>query len=204
MIPIAARCRHLLAGFATAALVVVPASASAAVTTPSGCPDVPVSQPFAPWDDAADYFLAPDGGLESNGAGWALEGAEVVPGNEPFKVVAPSDSRSLSLSNGDAATTAPFCIGVEHRTMRFFANAGRGSSMDVDVLYSDAGGTARSMRIAKLDGAGRWAPTDIVPLVVNSLAGEQGNAMNVRLRFAARGKGSWTIDDVHVDPFRGR
>lgn len=206
MTPIAARCRHLLAGFATAALLAVPASATAAVSAPApGCPDVPVSQPFAPWDDTADYFLAPDGGLEGNGLGWRMEGAaQVVAGNEPFDVVAPSDRRSLRMAAGDSATTAPFCIGVEHRTMRFFANAARSSSMDVEVLYSDVAGKDRSLRIGRLAGAGRWAPTDVVPMVVNALAAARGNAMSVRLRFAPHGQGAWSIDDVHVDPYRSR
>ncbi len=207
MIPNAARCRHLLAGFATAALLAVPASANASGEAPAapGCPEVPVAQPFTPWNDTADYFLAPDGGLEQDGLGWTMQGAAaVVAGNEPFKVVAPSDSRSLRLAPGDSATTPPFCIGAEHRTMRFFTNAARASSMDVDVLYQDAAGQARSMRIARLDGDAGWAPTDIVPLVVNALVPAASNAMDVRLRFTPRGWGPWSIDDVHVDPFRSR
>jgi hypothetical protein len=202
---IAARCRHLLAGLTTAALLVVPASANAAGAPAPGCPEVPVAQPFAPWNDTADYFLAPDGGLEANGAGWTLQGgAAVVAGNEPFKVVAPSDSRSLRLAPGDSATTAPFCIGAEHRSMRFFANAARASSMDVDVLYQDAGGQAASVRIASLAGEARWAPTGILAMIVNESAPSESNAMNVRLRFTPRGWGAWTIDDVHIDPFRSR
>jgi hypothetical protein len=204
--PIAARCRHLLAGLATAALLAVPASATASVAAPApGCPHVPVSQPFAPWDDTADYFLAPDGGLEGGGLDWTMQGAaEVVAGNEPFKVVAPNDLRSLRMTAGDSATTAPFCIGVEHRSMRFFANAARSSSMDVDVLYSDITGRDRALRVGQLAGDGRWAPTEVVPMVVNALAAARGNAMSVRLRFAPRGQGAWSIDDVHVDPFRTR
>jgi hypothetical protein len=205
--PIASRCRLLLTGVATvaaAALLAAPASATVA-STPAGCPTTPVTQPFAPWADAADYFLAPDGGFEHGAAGWALRGqAAVTPGNEPFAVNAKSDASSLRLRSGSDATTAPFCIGVEHRTMRFFSNAATSSSLAIDAIVPGLTGTQRTFRIATLGGSGAWAPTAIVPMVVNTLAAQQNNAMNVRLRFTPLGAGTWTIDDVFIDPFRGK
>ena len=184
MLPTAARCRFLLAGLATSAMLAAPATAAAAPAAGSaGCPEVAVARAFAPWGDQADYFLAPGGAFEHATASWMLRGgAAVGAGNEPFRVVAPGDTQSLKLPAGSAATSAPFCIGAEHRTMRFFARSARSSVLDVDVLYADARGTARSLRIGAL----------------------AGNAMTVRLRFAPRGMSSWTIDDVHVDPYRGR
>lgn len=205
MIAIAARCRTLLAGLVALATLGLSGTASAAaLTTGAGCPQVAVAQPFAPWNDAADYFLAPDGGLERGGQGWALSGgATVVRGNEPFHVVSSSDNRSLLLPAGSSATSAPFCIGVEHRTLRFFARAAAPSSLDVDVLYADAAGAPRQQRIASQPGSGAWAPSDILPMVVNALAAERGNAMTVRLRFTPR-RAAWAIDDLHIDPYRGR
>jgi hypothetical protein len=203
----AARCRLLLAGFASAALLAAPACAAAAPAAgATGCPDLPLAQTFAPWGDTADYFVAPGGSFEQGATGWALRGgARVAGGNEPFRVVGAGDTRSLRMPARSAATSAPFCIGAEHRTMRFFARAAASrGSMNVDVLYTDADGTPRATRIGALAGAGRWAPTSVVPMVVNELAAAQGGAMTVRLRFAPRGKAAWTIDDVQVDPFRGR
>lgn len=199
MIAIAARCRFLLACLAAAATLATPATAGAATTgDAAGCPDVAVSQPFSAWGDTADYFLAPDGGFEGAGAGWALRGrAAVVGGSSPF------GARSLLLPAGSAATSAPFCIGVEHRAMRFFASAATSSKLDVDVLYADARGKSRSERIGELSGAGDWAPTDIMAMLVNSLAAERGNAMTVQIRIAPHGSGSWAIDDVLVDPYKG-
>ncbi len=202
---IAARCRVLLAGLAATALLATPASAVAAPASGAGCPDVPVGQPFAPWGDVADYLLAPDGGFERGAAGWSLRGgAGVSGGNEPFRVVSAGDVRSLRMPAGSSATSPPFCIGAEHRTMRFFAQAPASSSLDVDVLYADGGGAQRALRIGAVSGASRWAPGAIVPMVVNGLAAARGNAMTVRLRVAPRGSAAWTIDDVHVDPYRGR
>lgn len=202
---IAACCRALLAVLATAGALGAPATAGAATVSSGGCPDVPVVHPFAPWGDSADYFLAPDGGFELGGTGWSLTGgARVSGGNEPFHVVARDDLRALTLPAGSSATSAPFCIGAEHRSMRFFARSAATGSLHVDVLYADAGGAPRMLQIGDLDGGRGWAPSDVVPMVVNELAARQGNAMTVQLRFSAAGPAAWAIDDVFVDPYRSR
>lgn len=208
MTSIAARCRALLACLATlAAVLVIPAAAGAAAASPAGggCPDRAVAQPFAAWHDMANYFLAPDGGFEGSDSTWtSTGGAGVVGGNEPFHVGAPGDARSLLLPGGASATTAPFCIGTAERSMRFLADAARSGTLDVDVLYIDAGGSPRSLRIGTAGGTGHWSPTAVVPMIVNTLAADRGGAMSVRLRFAPRGPAAWTIDDVLVDPYRTR
>ncbi len=208
MLTITARCRLLFTGVAAvaaSALLATPAlAAKAPAAAASGCPEKAVFQPFAPWGDDADYFLIPGGAIDRGASEWTLRGgAAEVKGNEPFHVVSAKDRKSLALPAGSSATSAPFCIAAEHRTMRFFADAASSSSLDVDVLYSDAAGVGRSMRIGQLAGGEDWAPTAIVPMVVNELAARRG-AMNVRLRFAPRGSGRWTIDDVLVDPYRTR
>jgi len=195
-----------VAAAATSALLAMPALAAAAPATPaaSGCPETAVSQPFAPWGDDADYFLAPGGSIDRGPSDWTLQGgADVVKGNEPFGVVSDKDKKSLRLPAGSSATTAPFCVDADRRTMRFFADAASTSSLDVDVLYSDADGASRSLRIGALTGGDDWAPTEVVPMVVDRLAATRG-AFDVRLRFAPSGDGDWTIDDVHVDPYRSR
>lgn len=222
MISIPARCRLILTGLAATALFAAPVPAAAttvAATTAGagahGCAPTPLGQPFATWGDHAEYFPAPDGGFERGGSGWSLQGAAgVVAGSEPFRAGGLADDSSLRLAAGAAATTAAFCIGTADRTIRFFADADAAaaraagsaatSALDVDVLYADAGGYSRSLRIGAVGGAGRWAPTDVLPMVVNALAAAHGDAMSVRLRFAPRGPRAWTIDDVFVDPYRSR
>ena len=56
-------------------------------------------------------------------------------------------------------------------------------------------------RPSALDG---WVPSNIIPMVVNELAAEHENAIDVRLRFTPHGAGAWTIDNVWVDPFKAR
>lgn len=207
MTTFAARCRFLLTGAATiaaTALLAAPASASVAAGGP-GCPETAVVQPFAQWGEHSDYFLAPDGGFEQGAAGWTLRGqAAVGLDNEPWYVNDAGDDTSLRLGSGSSATTAPICIGVEHRSIRFFTNAAPSSTMNVDALVAGPGGSQRAVRIATIEGAGQWAPSDAVPMVVNELAAEHGNALDVRLRFTPHGSGTWSLDDVYVDPWRGR
>lgn len=188
---------------ALAAVALTAAPASAAPSAPAGCPDVPTVQPFAPWQDYADYLLAPDGDIEAGAATWTLEdGAHAVEGNETFAVGGPADHRSLELPAGAGATTAPMCIGEEHKTMRFFAtSAGRGA-LTVEALYSERDGKRKSVTLGAVRADDAWAPTDILPMRVNEIAGDYDNALSVSLRFTVRGNATWQIDDVYVDPFR--
>jgi hypothetical protein len=196
-----------LPGFAIAALA---ALAIGAVGAPAAraatCPPPTVAQTFAPWKDPALYMTAPDGGLEAGGAGWTLAGgAAVVSGNEPFYVRAATDHRSLALPTGAVATTPKVCIGVEHPTVRFFArNTGSAlSRLTVSVIYTGLDGHLASLTIGQLVAGSVWAPTPVVPVVVDllSLLGNQ----YIAFRFApADSVGSWRIDDVYVDPYGKR
>ena len=183
---------------AACGLAAAPANAA---SPEAGCPVTPTTTPFAAWGDVSEYVLAPGGDFEEQGSTWTLAGdARAVEGNEPFRVGAPTDHLSLSLPARGSATTAQMCIGVEHRTLRFFAQASRRSgSLRVEVLYA-----GRARTIGTIDAATAWAPTDVLPTIVNDLAPAQGNAIDVAFRFTPLGSASWTIDDVYVDPFRSR
>jgi hypothetical protein len=167
-----------------------------------------LEQPFLAWGDPAAYVLAPDGGLEAGGAGWALSnGAAVVDGNEPFYVHADSDSRSLALPPGSSATSGSMCIGVEHSDMRIVTrNTGSlSSTLAVDVVYRSVSGHVRSRRIGELVAGSDWAPSVPVTLGVNRLAGlpPYGNELTAGFRFTPLGEGGdWQVDDVYVDPWR--
>ena len=200
-------CWRTVVSATTAALaaVALTAAPAAATTGPAaaGCPDVPTVQPFAPWQDFADYLLAPDGDFEAGAASWLLEGgASAVEGNDPLPVGDPSDHGTLRLPAGATATTAPMCIGVEHRTMRFLGTSGTSGTLLVEALYSKGDDPTKSITLGAVRGTGGWAPSDVLPMRVNDLAADSGNAMSVSLRFSARGNAAWEIDDVYVDPYR--
>ncbi len=194
-------------GLGLALLVILGALAILALPGPAhaaGCPEQPLDRTFRPWLDPAWYAPAPNGGLESGASGWTLErGAAVVPGNEPFHVGGSDDASSLALPPGGSATTSPVCIGIEHPTLRFFArNTGDPTSLlTVSVVFDDVLGRSRTLPVGIVAAGREWAPTPVVPVVVNllSLLGGQQVAFAFT---AADGRGEWTIDDVYVDPYK--
>lgn len=193
----------------TAALAALAISAPlAGASVLDGCPAAGASQPFAPWGDNAFYVLAPDGGLEHGAGAWSLDGgAAVVHGNESFQVGGPGDSRSLSLPDGSRATTAPACIGLDSPTMRFFArnDGDPDASLRVSVIVDTLVGP-ETVSIGSVDGSqSSWHPTPAFLLLANLTAIPVVNdgTASIRLRFTPDG-GDWQIDDVYVDPWKGR
>ena len=169
----------------------------------AGCPAVPTVQPFAPWQDLGDYFLAPGGDMEDRAASWDLSGgATAVAGNESFNVAGADHRTALSLPADSSATTPRFCIGVEHRTMRFFLRGPGTGVVHVDAVFAKRTTQEKSVRLASVAAGTTWAPSPVVDMVVNELASDYADALPVSLRFTPRGTGTWQIDDVFVDPYR--
>lgn len=196
---------------ALTALVLLLGAASAQagplVASATGCEPETYEQPFLPWADVANYVLAPDGTFESGAASWTLGGAAVGAGNEPFYVHGAGESASLALPDGSSATTRAVCVGIEHPTIRFFARNGGlpQSTLQVEVLFEDATGGVHAAAIGVVTSDGSWQPTPPLPIVVNLLPLLPGERTAVAFRFTPQGTGgSWEIDDLYVDPWRGR
>ena len=182
-----------------------------AVTNPiSACLNYDLSQPFVPWLDPMYYTLAPNGGLEKGSDAWMLNGgAVVVTGNETYQVGGEGDSYSLLLPSSSSATTSPMCVAILDPTLRLFAvNTGSPfSRLHVEALYIDAFGNSRSPTVAMLSGYRTWRPTS--PLVLSAQLTNPplitDGITSVAFRFTPLGiNGQWKIDDVYVDPFKGR
>ena len=184
------------------ATAVAPTQARAA----GGCDAGPASQPFLPWLDPAQYVLAPNGNFERGGTDWQLsDGADIAAGNETFFVGSGDDGRSLQLGPGGSASSREFCISWNDPTLRFFVRKDSGllSTLRVEVLYAGLLGDQESLALPVL-GGGDWAPTLPLPLAANLAVPPlltDGNAQ-ISLRFSAVGGGTWSIDDVYVDPFK--
>ncbi|HET7170426.1 MAG TPA: hypothetical protein VFI18_02210 [Gaiellales bacterium] len=190
---------------AFAALAIAAPAAGASLL--NGCPDAGASQPFQPWGDDAMYVLAPDGGLEQGGGGWDLDGgAVVVAGNESFQVGGAGDSWSLSLPDDGRATTADTCIGLDSPTMRFFArnDGDPDGRLVVSVIVDTLLGPV-TLPIGSVAGTDAWRPTPAFLLLANltALPIVNDGTASIRLRFTPHG-GDWRIDDVYVDPWKGR
>jgi hypothetical protein len=179
---------------------------TAATAGPAGatlqCSGQTYVRPFLPWLDPANYVLVPGGSLESS-TGWTLQGAaQLVTGNEPWKVNAGTDARSLSLPAGSSATTPPLCVTLLHPTLRFFAT---GSGPVTSLLRVDAITTVGGLKLVTPVGlvtVGGWRPTLPMLFLTNLVSPVTGT---VQFRFTAVGLGaSFRIDDVYVDPFKQR
>jgi len=193
--------RRLLIASVALLLPFAATTAARADEVASRCSGRVIEQPFAQFGDLADYFLAPDGDLSAGGAGWELNGAEVVAENEPFWVHGGDTPAAAWLDSGASATSPPICVSLDDPTMRFFARSAGGPSgvLAVDVLYTDADGAPQELRIGTVgsDDAAEWTPVAPLAIVANT------TEMDVRFRFTAVGPGSeWLIDDVYVDPYK--
>lgn len=199
------RCLALLgATLAALAALTLHASQARAATTSLGCPGT-TEYPFLKWVDPAPYTLAPGGTFEGATTTWKLtSGAKLVKGNEPFKVHAPKDGKSLSIPAGASATTPAFCVGLAYPTLRLFAVGGSLTSpLKVEVIYKTVLGTV-TQPVTVVPVMSSWAPTLQTLILANAtgLASLDGLTSSVQLRFTALGNGGWTIDDVYVDPWK--
>ncbi|HWT23722.1 MAG TPA: hypothetical protein VN213_09470 [Solirubrobacteraceae bacterium] len=177
--------------------------AAATPEVASVCTTPSFSKPFRLWGDFNDYTLAPGGDMEDGAPGWTLDdGAEIVEGNNWFRVGDRSDDHSLRLRSGASALSAPMCIDDTYSSFRFFARRAVPSSSDlrVDVLWWESGAT-HSARVTLDRFAGLlWAPVRPIDLPAAHLSA--GGHEPIQFRFTVTGhSGAWLLDDVYVDPF---
>jgi hypothetical protein len=195
--PLSPAGRRLAAGVAaTAALA--PAAAAEAATTP--CGGETLARTFAAWGDSSWYFLAPDGSFEQGALGWSLSGgATVAQDADPFGLGGAGDRRSLSLPRGATATSAPFCLRRDARTVRWLQRGRRGGALVVEVVHLDPGAQSPGRTLEVLRGGGAWAPSPEVKIPLWGTGASADGVAMVALKLTAL-TGDWAIDDVYVDP----
>ena len=149
------------------------------------------------------YQFAPDGGFESGGDGWSLDGASPTSGNEGYFVHDDGDSSSLAMPAGSTATSPTICVGIEHPTLRFFAKKTSGllGSMTVEVRFELGTGEVVSAPIGAVTPSSSWQPTAPMPVLASLLPLLPGDHTPVQFKFTAL-TGNWKVDDVFVDPTR--
>jgi hypothetical protein len=195
-----------LAATAVTGALAAPANAGILTVSAKTCNDGALTKPFARWSDGANYKLVGGGAFEPAATGWTLRGgARVVAGNEPWKVRAAADSRSLVLPAGSSATTPPVCVGLAEPTLRFFAKKNRGllSTLAVSVWVKTSLGLEVPVPIGVLLGNGQWKPSHRMLIIANLLPLLPGDRTPVAFTFTPL-LGEWQIDDVYVDPMRMR
>jgi hypothetical protein len=195
---------------ALAALAFSASSASAGLlaNAATSCDAQSLSQPFAPWLDLAQYTPLSGGNFETAAAGWTLSGgAAVAAGNEVFKVAGANDASSLSLPSSGVATSPTICVGLEHPTVRFFAKRNSGgllglSTLRVEVMFENELGLVESLPIGVVLGTPNWQPTLPMTVIANLLPLLPNEHTPVAFRFSTLLGGSWSIDDIQVDPYQ--
>jgi hypothetical protein len=200
---------------ATCATVVIAAVATAAVFAPvasaASCPSQTLTTPFGGLGDWNNYYLAPGGSFESS----AWSGGSLVNGSEPFKLHSLFDSHALQI-NGQA-TSPSFCITRDDPSLRFVARStqipgsnGNYSQLNVSVSVTNSNGSAGNFFLGVVTPHGNgWFVTprmEYGSMFDSWLFGTDGTGtaqMQIVLTVAGQG-GSWTVDDVYVDPFAGK
>lgn len=201
------RCRRagatLLAALAVLAVASSTASAGVLVASAPSCDDQPLSKPFTPWLDYADYTPLPGGNFEGDMSDWSLSGgAAVAGGNASQHVGGADDASSLAIPAGGSARSASICVGLQHPTVRFFTKRRSGmlSTLKVDVMFELVDGSVVTLPIGVVANGGSWQPTLPMLAVANLLPLLPGEHTPVAFRFTAVG-GNWSVDDVYVDPY---
>jgi len=159
----------------------------------SPCAGRVLSQPFAPWNDAASYFPAPGGTFEGGAPGWTLTGgAAVTAGGNTFL----SGGSALSLPAGASATTPSICVDLGSPTLRAFTSASRGTVV-VSVILAGL-----AVPVGTVPASGSWRPTPSMLFLTNALSiVSASGTTSAAFRFTAVG-GDAKLDDVYVDPYR--
>lgn len=184
---------------ATMAVMVLTAAGAQA------CSYTGAEQVFKPWGDSSSYVLAPNGGFEAGGAGWALSGgAKTVEGNESFFLNDAGDTHSLALPAGSTAVSPSICMSLDTPTFRLLArNTGNtASGLRVEAVYPLLG-LIHTKTISTVYAGPDWAPSQQMSTVL-TLSTIVGTLIpsSVQIRITPTGSGgAWQVDDLYIDPF---
>jgi hypothetical protein len=183
----------------------------APVASAASCGSQSLTSPFGRFGDGNSYYLAPSGSFESS-AWW---GGSLINGSDPFKLNSIWDSHAMQI-NGQA-TSPSFCITRDDPSLRFVARStqipgsnGNYSQLNVSVSVRNSNGSSANYFLGALQPQGNgWFTSprlEYGSLFDSWLFGSDGQGtaqMQIVLTVAGQG-GTWTVDDVYVDPFAGK
>jgi hypothetical protein len=194
----------LAAAVATVAFAVGAPAANAGllVASAKNCAPQVTTKAFAPWGDQLDYQLAPGGSFEVGDQPWTLNRASLVAENEPWKVHAATDKRSVKLPPGASATSPVMCVGITEPVLRLFArnNSALLSTLTVEVTFQTSLGLKASLPVGVMLPSGKWKPSPRFLVLANLLPLLPGEKTPVQFTVRSVGLGTWFVDDFYVDP----
>jgi hypothetical protein len=188
---------------AAAAFAVLPAAGASADLINTGlCDGAALSQPFAQFGDDAQYKLLPGGDFEGGALnGYSISGgAKVVAGNEPFG----PGAKSLSIPAGGSVLTPATCVNTANPNYRFFYKSQGGllgllPAMTVSLVYQSGVLGIAELPLGVVLPSGKWKASgkEFTLAVLGSAIAD--GSVPLALRFTSVA-GTWTVDDVYVDP----
>lgn len=188
-----------------AVLAALMALAAASAGAAQACSYSGGEQVFGHWGDRHDYVLAPEGGFEAGGAGWALaRGAGIVDENESYFLNGTSDSHSLAVPYGGEAVSPPICVNLATPVFRLVArNSGNSwARLRVEARYMLLG-LIRTTVVSSFRGGSAWAPSPTMsPLLGLSTIVGTLIPSSIQIRITSPEPGAdWQVDDLYIDPF---
>jgi hypothetical protein len=202
--------RQLMVSLAVCAAVCSATAAFAGSAAAAAQGSCDTTKAFSQFGDGADYALFVNGGLEDGSDGFQVTGApRIVEGNESFALHGEADRFALELGSGDSAAFHAGCISHVYPSLRFVARSigAPTGSLQVEIEYREAKGVRRRVTVGTLDAAafGDWAPTPVLSFLDPTRSFRDQARGSFTLILTPAGAGSlWQVDDLYVDPFRGR
>jgi hypothetical protein len=170
-----------------AGLMAPSANAGVLVKSAPSCAPQPLVQPFASLGDNSNYTRLPGGDFDNGAPGWSLSKAAVV-------------SKALQISPGGVATSPTICAGLDHPTMRFYSkSSGLLPVGSVSVLAETSLGLVVEVPLGLMSPGSSLHATPKYLVIANLLPLLPNDYTPLAFRFRAV-TGTWTIDDVYVDP----
>jgi hypothetical protein len=189
----------------TTAILAAMLALAAFAGSAQACSSTGAKQAFGAWGDQRNYVLAPEGGFEAGGQGWALKGgAKVISGNETFKLNSASDSHSLALPAGSSAVSPPVCMAIDTPVFRMMArNTGDPTSQLRVTATFRLLGLLQTRTVGTVTAGSSWVPTapQSTVLTLSTIIGTLiPSSIEIHLA-PLDSKGNWQVDDLYVDPF---
>lgn len=178
------------------------AQTAEAVTAPvvgemtQSCGETPSFKAFAAFGDQADYAFAPGGSFEQGAAGWSLDKAQVVGGNESAGIF--PGERSLFIKDRGRVVSPWFCVTANHPHFRYVT---RGGEIEMEIDYRVVGDDDIDDKlVGETNGGKGWGASKSHELATKIPASKLKKGIVARIVFEA--EDDVYVDNVLVDPYR--
>ena len=157
---------------------------------------------FSGWGDSNQYFLANGGNFEGGATSWRLwNGGTTGWGQSPFGYAGPG-SRSLQLPSWAGTLSPAICVFQNEESLRFAYKAPKpGAVLQVWIEVSGPQGYAYTNTYITAS-SWWWDVSPIIPMP--NLRDAHGRQWVTIFMMPVDNSGTWSVDDVMIDPWIAR